>query len=81
MLMPDKHIRLAESLIGLGSFVLDALSMPKTMDDIWRTLQAQVAQGAYPARHSFENLVLAIDLLYALGAVTMSDSGAIRKCS
>lgn len=55
MLLPDKHIRLAESLIGLGSFALEALEAPKTIDTLWSEFQAVANTSKFPAYHSFEN--------------------------
>ncbi|MDR6524585.1 ABC-three component system middle component 6 [Variovorax atrisoli] len=81
MLLPDKHIRIAESLLGLGTFVLEALRTPRTMDELWATLQRDVNDGTYPAHQTLENLVLSIDVLFAMGAVEMSDSGALQRCN
>lgn len=81
MLLPDKHIRIAESLLGLGTFVLEALNTPRTLDDLWAALQRDVKDGTYPAHQTFENLVLSIDVLFAMGAVRMIDSGALQRCN
>jgi hypothetical protein len=80
--MPDKHIRFAESLIGLGSFVLEMLDEPKTIDELWALFGRYRTSGKYPASQSFENLVLAVDALYAIGAVTEDQhSGVLRRCT
>lgn len=65
MILPDKHISFAESLIGLGTFILNSLATPKTIDMIWLEF-TKVRGNEYPAFHSFDNLVLSINLLYAL---------------
>ncbi len=79
--MPDKHIRFAESLLGLGSFVLESLDEPQTIDELWELFGRHLRNGKYPARHSFENLVLAVDVLYAIGALTEDrHSGALSRC-
>lgn len=82
MLMPDKHIRFAESLVGLGSFVLEVLDEPKTIDELWILLGRHEASDTFPAAHSFENLVLTIDALFAIGALTEDvQTGVLRKCA
>lgn len=82
MLMPDKHINFSESLLGLGSFVLDALTVPQTIDDLWDRYGKSWKAGNYPSPHTFENLVLAIDVLFAVGAVHEPDqSGVLRRCA
>ena len=43
--MPDKHVRFAESLLGLGSFVLEALDEPRTIDELWVLFGRQLRAG------------------------------------
>ena len=35
MILPSKHIRFAESLMGLGGILLSIINEPKTIDEIW----------------------------------------------
>lgn len=80
MLMPDKHIGFAESLIGLGAFVLESLHSPKDIDAVWKSFE--IARGnQYPAFHSFDNLLLTIDMLFAINAITLMDDGKLKKIS
>ena len=81
MLMPDKHIKFSESLLGLGAYVLEALSSPQTIDDLWYGFCRARSAELYPSQHSFENLVLAVDTLFAIGAVSELDqSGVLQRC-
>lgn len=80
MLLPDKHIRLSESLLGLGSYLLDVLKQPRTVDDVWLEYRKARETGIYPAHHTFENVVLALDVLFAINAVKLIDNGLIKKC-
>lgn len=81
MLMPDKHIKFSECLLGLGSFVLESLSGPQTIDDLWEEFCRARNSGVYPSPHSFENLVLAVDALFAIGAIAEIDqSGVLQLC-
>lgn len=80
MILPNKHITLAESLIGLGGFALESLEIPKTVDAIWIDFQEVNNTPRFPAYHTFENLLLAIDFLYMIGAVKEYDNGKIAKC-
>ncbi|MCK4829408.1 hypothetical protein KA005_77505 [bacterium] len=80
MLLPDKHIRLSESIIGFGSFVLETLSNPRTIDEIWNKYQSARQANEYPAKQSFDNLILAICFLYSIGVVSLKDNGKLAKC-
>ncbi len=80
MLLPDKHIRISESLIGLGSFVIEALKSPKTIDELWTDFQKVNNTNEFPAYHSFENLVLSIIFLFSTGVIDEDSRGRIFKC-
>jgi hypothetical protein len=82
MLMPDKHIKFGESLLGLSSYVLESLASPRTIDDLWNDYRSAVKQGQYPAAHTFEHLVLAVDVLFTISAVEESDrAGVLQRCA
>jgi hypothetical protein len=78
MLLPDKHISLAESLIGLGSFLLETLTSPKDVDLLWHEFE-KIRGNEYPAYHSFDNLILTLNMLYAIDAIKMNSNGQIIK--
>ena len=81
MLMPDKHIKFGESLLGLSSHVLESLATPKTIDELWASFRTLINNCGYPSEHPFEHLVLAVDVLYAIGAVEEADRpGVLRRC-
>ncbi|WP_370638741.1 ABC-three component system middle component 6 [Achromobacter sp. ES-001] len=82
MLLPDKHVKFSESLIGLGSHILELLDRPKTIDELWTVFESSCTHGSYPSKHSFENFVLAIDTLFAIGAIEETErSGTLRRCA
>lgn len=81
MLLPDKHIKLSESLLGLGAFLIGLLRQPQTVDAIWFEYRKARDSGVYPAHHTFENVVLALDVLFAIKAINLSDNGLIEKCA
>ena len=79
LVFPDKHIRFAESLLGLGTLILESLSSPKHIDSIWQDLKNAQQQDHLFSTHNFENLVLAVNVLFAIGLVTMNSSGFLQK--
>jgi ABC-three component (ABC-3C) system Middle Component 6 len=80
VLLPDKHIRLSESILGFGGLVLSALRRPTTFDNLWKRLQESVDTPDWPAAHGVENFVLALCFLYSIGAVDVSSDGELFRC-
>lgn len=80
MLLPDKHIKLAESIIGLSSFILEELREPKSIDDLWIAYQKINNTELFPAYHNFENLTLSIDFLFLIGAIEEDSTGNLIIC-
>lgn len=72
MILPTKHIPTRHSFLGVGAMVLHALDRPKTVTALWDHLRVHAEVG------TFARLVLAVDLLYAVGAVDLED-GLLRR--
>ena len=79
MILPEKHVRVSESLFGLGGFILKLLAEPKTLDRVWSDFEKINNTKEFPAYNSFENFVLALDYLYMIGAIELNAAG--RLCN
>ena len=77
MLSPQKHIRLSESLLGLGANILDLLSRPQNPEQIYDKLK----DLNLLISHNFEHIILALDFLYACGAIELNEQGKVVKCN
>jgi hypothetical protein len=80
VLLPDKHIRLSESIIGLAALVLSNLPRFTTFDALWKKVGDQLDGPKWPAIHGVENFVLAICFLHAIGKVDVSEDGELFRC-
>lgn len=80
MLVPDKHITLAESMVGLGGVILEKLSQPRSVDYLYKNIRHDIECGELPVHHDFDSVLLAILFLYAIGAVTDTADGKIKQC-
>lgn len=79
MILPTKHIKLSESLLGFGGTLLSLLTKPQSVDELWYTYsEANKKYKILPAYHNFENLVLALDYLYLIGAVKIDNEEKIH---
>lgn len=77
MFSPQKHIRLSESLFGLGANILSLMSGPQSPEQIYDKLK----KLNLLISHDFEHIILALDFLYACGAVELNEQGKVVKCS
>jgi len=74
MILPTKHLPPRKSLLGVGARLLGALARPQTESALW----AHVRED--PEVATFERFVLALDLLYAIGAIDLKD-GLLQRGS
>lgn len=73
MVLPNKHLPLSRSLLGVGGEILRILSeRPRSVSSAWEELRA------LNRRTSFEQFTLAASLLFALGAVEL-EGGNLRR--
>jgi len=72
MILPSKHIRAEQTLLGVGAILLRELERPCTVSSLWEKTKTNDVVG------TFERFVLALDMLYLLGAITVTD-GLIER--
>lgn len=81
MLLPEKHIRLAESLFGLGGILLAWLDDPIVPDELWRICQIHSGTAVLPTHPTFDTFVLAVNFLYSVGVVDMDSEGRLIRAT
>jgi hypothetical protein len=74
LILPSKHLRLEQSLLAGAAAVLVTLRSPLTVSSVWERVRDS---EAIP---TFDRFTLSLDLLFALGLVTL-DSGRLRTVS
>lgn len=77
MLMPTKHIKTENALIGVGAEVLSLLDRDKTVSRLFSDLQEDRRENELSTIH-FDWFLLAMDFLFSIGAIRF-DSGLIKK--
>ncbi|MBZ9647605.1 hypothetical protein K9B33_08630 [Sphingobium sp. 3R8] len=78
MILPTKHIRPDRTLLSIGGELLVELREPATVSRLWD--HVRMARGRTPAAApiNYDWFVLALDLLFTIGAVEL-DRGLVRK--
>jgi len=80
MILPSKHIRFSESLMGLGGMLLSFINEPKSVDEIWfKYSEINNSKKKFPAYHNFDNVILALNYLYLIGAIEINNNGKIQN--
>lgn len=72
MILPTKHVPAKQSLLGVGGLLLKQLDNARTLSDLWERVRL------FPEVGTFRRFVLALDLLYAMGAVTLEE-GLLKR--
>jgi hypothetical protein len=72
MILPDKHIKLDQSILGGGAALLDQLTRPSTVTGLWEHSKAQSDIG------NFERFILTLDFLFAIGALDLRDDLLVK---
>ena len=82
-LLPEKHVRASESLLGLGAIVLSILELgPRNLDTVWNAIKdVESVKQKIHGSITLDRVVLAIDFLFALEAVSLNSEGLLEHAS
>jgi hypothetical protein len=72
MILPTKHISAQYSILGSGAAILRNLDSPRTVTGLWELTRGAPEVGVY------WRFVLALDFLFAIGAVDLKDGLIVR---
>ncbi len=81
MILPTKQLHPENSLIYLGGNVLELLDEPKTISRIWEEFKQKrtARSGSKAGNIPYDWFILAVDFLYAIEAVELSQGRVYRK--
>jgi len=81
MILPSKHLTQDRALLTVGGRVLTFLSQAKTVSALWEELNKyeELVSPGMPRRITYDWFLLALDLLYALGAIELHSGLVARR--
>jgi hypothetical protein len=78
VILPTKHLPSDRALLTVGARVLALLDEPRTVSAIWDRIRLKRELRDKRAPMSYDWFVLALDLLFLMGAVDFRD-GVVRR--
>ncbi len=80
MLLPDKHITICESLLGLSALILTTLEESRSFDSLLAMVAKECETPRWPAFHNAESVCLALCFLHSVGLVDVETNGDLFRC-
>lgn len=82
-ILPQKHVRICESLLGIGALIISSLNeSPKTLDALWADLcESDVLRERVNGSVDLDTVILGVDFLYLIGAVNLDKQGVIQNAT
>nr|DAL72991.1 MAG TPA: hypothetical protein [Caudoviricetes sp.]DAS48340.1 MAG TPA: hypothetical protein [Caudoviricetes sp.] len=77
MILPKKQLSLNESFFGFGGFLLQQLSEPMTIDELWEYYKDSYTNKKYPVKFSFDQYIMTLDYLFIIGAIKKDEKGVL----
>lgn len=81
MILPKKHISIEESLFGYGAYLLQHINKQTTVDNLWKIYLNEYQSSLYNTKFSFDQFVITLDYLFAIGAIETNDKGELVLCN
>lgn len=81
MILPSKHLPQERALLTVGAIILRHLSHPVTVSALWEQMPRSAGEHKAPPPLRYDAFVLALDLLFLVGAVELRDGLLVRGTS
>ena len=78
MILPSKHMPQDRALLTVGAVILRHLSHPLTVSALWEQMLRPAGQQTAAPPVRYDAFVLALDLLFIVGAVEVHSGLLIR---
>lgn len=81
MILPSKHLSQEKALLTVGAEILQQLTEPITVSSLWEKMPIDNNKGVLQHKYHYDTFVLALDLLFILGALKLEESLLYRRLS
>ncbi|MBK6960652.1 MAG: hypothetical protein IPH23_05330 [Gammaproteobacteria bacterium] len=81
MILPSKHVSQDRALLTVGASILRHLSYPVTVSALWEQMPRAVLDQTASPPMRYDGFVLALDLLFLMGAIELREGLLVRGVS
>jgi hypothetical protein len=81
MILPSKHLPQNRALLTIGAEILRHLTIPSTISALWEQMRRDVVDQKESLPVHYGGFVLALDLLFLMGAIELHDGLIVRRIS
>ncbi len=78
MILPTKHLAQNRALLTIGARILPSLEHPITVSALWDQLSCDSKSPNTPDSLRYDSFVLALDLLFLMGTIQLSE-GLLKR--
>jgi len=73
MILPNKHLKLSNSILNTGAVLLEVLNYEQTVTLLWDKVRI------HPEIRTFDRFTLGLDLLFTIGLIDFNEAGLIGR--
>jgi hypothetical protein len=74
-LLPHKHVQFSESTLAIAGRIRQLVAEPRSVDELWSLIN----HNDWPRTPSFTQVVLAIDVLFAIKQIAATPDGRVYR--
>ncbi|MBK6420393.1 MAG: hypothetical protein IPF79_14550 [Ignavibacteria bacterium] len=78
MILPTKHLAQDRALLSVGARILPSLEHPITVSALWEQISRDAGSSTTFNPIRYDAFVLALDLLYLMGTIHLTD-GLLKR--
>ncbi len=79
MILPSKHLSQDRALLTVGARILQQLHQPMTVSALWEIFTHSAKGEQHSSILSYDEFVLALDLLFLINAIEIEEGLLARK--
>lgn len=76
-LIPHKHVRFNQSILGIAGYIRSYLNTPRTVDEIIALMSNDSCSWGF--KPTFEHIIFALDTLFALKQIVLVSDNRVQR--